>query len=622
MIGETSEQDAFKSAVQHQEGCSGIFKVIRVWIKKIHIENYKSLKEVDIELNEGVNVFIGKNNAGKSNIVGALMFLSNVVRRADISGQYKKIVFGKDIKNEIKFDLEFTVLDAEWKDVFEKLQLELDISFDVFKECISNKIGYAAKFGGHDRSFYLLEEEVCIYFKGDRVVFAKSFWNKENKFEKQIINNLKDRIKTNTGDLVVCGGGSPPDSILHCSHTPIRPEENLLISLFNFIVSFKNLNPIRSSPESMEVYGGVELKSDGSNLPQVLNSIAAGDRELFNAIMSDAARIVEEIDEIRAPLKERSSETYLSIVESVFEEVEFTWEHIASGTKEILHLITLLHTTPDGRLLLIEEPEIHLHPDAVHKFLYLVEKISGENHKQVLITTHSSVLLDAIPFDKVFIVLKESGKTTVEQLKGQQAVEKMLSQAGVSKSWLLLSKMPLFLLIVEGRDDNKIWRQFLQKTGIDLITNKVSVASPGNSEDKNGGYKEAIKLGIFIQRLRIPTPFMIVLDSDGESRRAEKEKELKQARFSIEEYHILDEKEIESYLLDPVGISGVTTKNVNEVEEAMRNSKRGGKEKLDDVFTYLGLSKPPAETKELLVVHMVNIPDEIVSIIDKIKTKI
>ena len=509
------------------------------------------------------------------------------------------------------------------ENIFLELQLEPDISFDVFKGSISNRIRYAAKLGGENRSFALLEEEVCIYFNEAQMIFAKGSRNDAMMYGRQIIENLKERINTNTWDLISYGEGAPPESVLHVptSHSYNKPEEHLLLSLYKFITSFKSLNPIRSSLESMGVHGGAELKSDGSNLPQVLNTIASGDRKLFNVIMDSAGEIVEEIAEIRASLKEGSSETYLSIVESPFDDLEFTWKNIASGTKEILYLITLLHTTPNESLLLIEEPEMHLHPDAVHKFLYLVEKISNEDHKQILITTHSPVLLDAISFDKISTVLKESGKTTVEQLKGKQAVEKMLFQAGIPKSWLLLSKMPLFLLIVEGRDDNKIWTRFLQKTGIDFL-NRVSVVSPGDSKDRNGGWRKAIEMGIFIKKARISMPFMIVLDSDNKSSRAEKENELRQEGISTEKYHILDGKEIESYLLDPVGISGVTTKNVSEVEEAMSNSKRGGKEKLDDVFTNLGLDKPPAETKALIVLHMADIPDEIVSIIDKIKTKI
>ena len=555
-----------------------------------------------------------------------MIFLSDVLRRSGDPAppdQYEEIVFGKNIKDKIKFDLEFTVSDTEMENIFLELQLEPDISFDVFKGSISNRIRYAAKLGGENRSFALLEEEVCIYFNEAQMIFAKGSRNDAMMYGRQIIENLKERIDTNTWDLISYGEGAPPESVLHVptSHSYNKPEEHLLLSLYKFITSFKSLNPIRSSLESMGVHGGAELKSDGSNLPQVLNTIASGDRKLFNVIMDSAGEIVEEIAEIRASLKEGSSETYLSIVESPFDDLEFTWKNIASGTKEILYLITLLHTTPNESLLLIEEPEMHLHPDAVHKFLYLVEKISNEDHKQILITTHSPVLLDAVSFDKISTVLKESGKTTVEQLKGKQAVEKMLFQAGIPKSWLLLSKMPLFLLIVEGRDDNKIWTRFLQKTGIDFL-NKVSVVSPGDSKDRNGGWRKAIEMGIFIKKARISMPFMIVLDSDNKSSRAEKENELRQEGISTEKYHILDGKEIESYLLDPVGISGVTTKNVSEVEEAMSNSKRGGKEKLDDVFTNLGLDKPPAETKALIVLHMADIPDEIVSIIDKIKTKI
>jgi hypothetical protein len=555
-----------------------------------------------------------------------LIFLSDVLRRSGDPAppdQYEEIVFGKNIKDKIKFDLEFTVSDTEMENIFLELQLEPDISFDVFKGSISNRIRYAAKLGGENRSFALLEEEVCIYFNEAQMIFAKGSRNDAMMYGRQIIENLKERIDTNTWDLISYGEGAPPESVLHVptSHSYNKPEEHLLLSLYKFITSFKSLNPIRSSLESMGVHGGAELKSDGSNLPQVLNTIASGDRKLFNVIMDSAGEIVEEIAEIRASLKEGSSETYLSIVESPFDDLEFTWKNIASGTKEILYLITLLHTTPNESLLLIEEPEMHLHPDAVHKFLYLVEKISNEDHKQILITTHSPVLLDAVSFDKISTVLKESGKTTVEQLKGKQAVEKMLFQAGIPKSWLLLSEMPLFLLIVEGRDDNKIWTRFLQKTGIDFL-NKVSVVSPGDSKDRNGGWRKAIEMGIFIKKARISMPFMIVLDSDNKSSRAEKENELRQEGISTEKYHILDGKEIESYLLDPVGISGVTTKNVSEVEEAMSNSKRGGKEKLDDVFTNLGLDKPPAETKALIVLHMADIPDEIVSIIDKIKTKI
>ncbi|NIA09231.1 MAG: hypothetical protein GWP10_05720, partial [Nitrospiraceae bacterium] len=182
-----------------------------------------------------------------------------------------------------------------------------------------------------------------------------------------------------------------------------------------------------------------------------------------------------------------------------------------------------------------------------------------------------------------------------------------------------------FLLIVEGKDDNKIWTQFLQKTGIDFLTNRVSVVSPGDSKDRNGGWRKAIEMGRFIKKARISTPFMIVLDSDNKSSRDKKEMALKNERFSTEAYHVLDEKEIESYLLDPAIISKtITHKTIDEIEEAINKSKRNGKEKLDDVFINFGLPKPDAGTKALLVANMdeSDIRDEILSITNKIKIKI
>jgi exonuclease SbcC len=48
-------------------------------LKVIHIENYKSLKNVTVEFKDGLNIIIGKNGRGKSNL---LEFIdSNVSRK-------------------------------------------------------------------------------------------------------------------------------------------------------------------------------------------------------------------------------------------------------------------------------------------------------------------------------------------------------------------------------------------------------------------------------------------------------------------------------------------------------------------------------------------------------------
>ena len=40
-----------------------------MYLKKIHIKNYKAIKELDIELKPGVNLLIGDNGAGKTSVL-------------------------------------------------------------------------------------------------------------------------------------------------------------------------------------------------------------------------------------------------------------------------------------------------------------------------------------------------------------------------------------------------------------------------------------------------------------------------------------------------------------------------------------------------------------------------
>ena len=232
-------------------------------------------------------------------------------------------------------------------------------------------------------------------------------------------------------------------------------------------------------------------------------------------------------------------------------------------------------------------------------------------YKQVLITTHSPTLIDQLPFEKIYAVTKEAGQTTVIPLKEEKQIEDMLYQAGIPSSWLLQRKSPSYLLIVEGRDDVKVWGKFLERENVDPI--KVRVASSG---EPAGGHTKALEIGKFIKRARIPTPFKIILDSD--NKHQEKEETLQKEGFKDNEYHILSEKEIESYLVDAKAISSLTAKPTEEVEESMRSAQGSGKAKLKNIFLQLGFSEPNDCSKEYLAAQ-IDIPEEVLSLINEIK---
>ena len=53
-------------------------------IKRIHIENFKSFSEIDVELSR-FNVVIGSNAAGKSNFISVFRFLRDIARHGIVN---------------------------------------------------------------------------------------------------------------------------------------------------------------------------------------------------------------------------------------------------------------------------------------------------------------------------------------------------------------------------------------------------------------------------------------------------------------------------------------------------------------------------------------------------------
>ena len=108
------------------------------------------------------------------------------------------------------------------------------------------------------------------------------------------------------------------------------------------------------------------------------------------------------------------------------------------GSRQILTVITQLFWAPEGSLLMIEEPEISLHPKAQIDVLEMFAEAIGEK-KQIIATSHSVILLQALGY----AVLK--GWLTPEQMavyhvekgeKGTTATLLPLDEHGYVKDWI------------------------------------------------------------------------------------------------------------------------------------------------------------------------------------------
>ena len=70
----------------------------------------------------------------------------------------------------------------------------------------------------------------------------------------------------------------------------------------------------------------------------------------------------------------------------------------SSGARQIMTVITQLFWAPKGGLLMIEEPEISLHPKAQIDVLEMFAEAIKQDGKQIIATTHSHIMLQALGY--------------------------------------------------------------------------------------------------------------------------------------------------------------------------------------------------------------------------------
>jgi hypothetical protein len=208
---------------------------------------------------------------------------------------------------------------------------------------------------------------------------------------------------------------------------------------------------------------------------------------------------------------------------------------------------------------------------------------------------------------KFKLASKEKGKLENRKKELENTVNNLLE---LIESHELRNR--IYVLIVEGDDDRAIWEQFLRREEVPLEC--IDIVRLGK-----GGKSEAIKLAETFRanKLRL-IPHKLVIDSDNNLEGILQE--LKAANLNPDSYHVLKEKEIESYLLEAEAIAKV----INEKPEAIRifltRLKGGsGKETLDKVFLeYVG-HKPDSLAKGLIAKALKKTPYEFKSIIEELE---
>ncbi len=156
------------------------------------------------------------------------------------------------------------------------------------------------------------------------------------------------------------------------------------------------------------------LRSDGGNLAAVLFRLENEDHDRFERICRHISRILPVFDRFQ--------------IEETYGKVQLRWQakgtdktfgaHLTSdGSLRFFALVTLLNLPKEllPSVLLLDEPELGLHPSAVALIGGMIKKLSHD--LQTIVATQSPLLVDVFDLEEIIVLEEEEGATIVQKIK-------------------------------------------------------------------------------------------------------------------------------------------------------------------------------------------------------------
>ena len=224
---------------------------------------------------------------------------------------------------------------------------------------------------------------------------------------------------------------------------------------------------------------------------------------------------------------------------------EIYW--VGFGFQIWCQLLTHLSRSTDNSLVVVDEPEIYLHPDVQRQLLGIIRDIGAD----VLLATHSSeIIAEADPAE---IVLIDKRRRSGERLKNVAGVQRALEAVGSSQNITLaaLAKSRR-VLFVEGLDDFRLLRRFARKLGMQELSSGTGITALESGLRIVAADSRLLASGI-AEALGAPITIGAIYDRDYfcDEQIADV---LQRLGTSLKLACVLERKEIENYLLVPAAL--------------------------------------------------------------------
>lgn len=348
-------------------------------IHSISIKNFKSIRQLDdFELND-INILIGSNGAGKSNFISFFKFLNQIVNKnlqtftAKKGGVDTFLYFGKKTSPSLTLEIVF-----EWDS--------------------GRKEGYSIQLETTDNEAFIIKKEVISYGILEKKAHTEQ--------------TLKGTYESNVVDMSM--GIAIND-----------------LKIYHF----------HDTSDTSEVKGFCDiednhfLRENASNLAAFLYTLRLNHPQHFNRIEKTVRRIAPFFD--RFNLQESQNlkgKIRLEWLEKGSDK-SFSAHHLSDGTLRMICLITLLlqpKLLVFPLAILIDEPELGLHPSALNILSGLIRSASKDY--KIIISTQSTSFINQFSPEDIIIVEREDNQSTFKRLNADD-LEDWLEDYTLGEIW-------------------------------------------------------------------------------------------------------------------------------------------------------------------------------------------
>ena len=490
-------------------------------INKVIIDNFKSIDHIELDFDKVgdsyTKIFVGINESGKSNILEALSYFKVPNKKVSFESYCnQKIEDRNDSSILFELELENAVIKIAITDGIGKTR-EIGVSLSKLAKKVFLSRGTNQFTSTYNYDTVLLDDNLYIkniqtidQYRRNRVnsqtIVTES--EKDANSEPLTIEYVLQKFKNEIDDYI-----QKNESIVSVWHpTPDYTLSNVNLNAFSQnIDSNKPLRNIfylsgyKDQQAVAEAINRVSIPKNRSILSSKLNKAI---NDYISKVWSNKINIIIEITETGALsflIKDQGVEN---------EHNRFEITERSQGAQQFLSLILSLSLESENldrknELILIDEPEVHLHPSGIRDLSRELLKVGHENY--VFLATHSPFIIDKNHKGRHYIVKKnKKAITEIVRIKDGDNIidDEVLNEAfGINVYQDLLNPHSI---LVEGASDKIILQKTFSLLGREDIgitnghgTNIDSIASKMNfdnisvlvvTDDDNDGkkYKDRI----------------------------------------------------------------------------------------------------------------------------------